>query len=322
MSGFLAASGSMVTRSLLPFPFLATSCFYETVRSISFQNSQGLSVGMKRAAENVQLPGRAFALGREKRAARWTVGGQDTRPPLFWMPALLFCTNRGCARLDREGKTRSPVAVREYVNCGGGRWRLRRMAVVCLALLFGATMAASAFTTVVIDPGHGGHDRGGIPGQVLAEKTYALDVALRLERVLRRAGLKTVMTRRTDVFIPLATRCALANRTSNAIFVSVHFNSAQREGARGIETYSYGSEGYRLAYFIHRRLIHTTRAEDRGLKQRGFYVLRNTKRTAVLLELGFLTNGADARLARSSGYRQKLATAAAAGILDYKRAKR
>src|SRR6516162_6584444 len=74
-------------------------------------------------------------------------------------------------------------------------------------------------TTVVIDAGHGGHDRGGIPGQRVAEKTMTLDVAKRLQGILNSSGYRTIMTRDSDVFIPLPTRVAIANEYRNAIFV-------------------------------------------------------------------------------------------------------
>src|SRR6266550_3501974 len=66
-------------------------------------------------------------------------------------------------------------------------------------------------TVVVIDAGHGGHDRGGIPGQRVAEKTMTLDVAKRLQDILNANGYRTVMTRESDVFVPLPTRVAVAN---------------------------------------------------------------------------------------------------------------
>jgi N-acetylmuramoyl-L-alanine amidase len=88
--------------------------------------------------------------------------------------------------------------------------------------------------TVVIDAGHGGYDRGGIPGQRVSEKDMTLDVARRLRSVLQASGYRVVMTRDSDVFVPLGTRTAIANSQRNAIFVSVHFNSATRKGASGI----------------------------------------------------------------------------------------
>jgi N-acetylmuramoyl-L-alanine amidase len=66
-------------------------------------------------------------------------------------------------------------------------------------------------TTVVIDAGHGGYDRGGIPGQRVAEKEMTLDVAQRLKKTMAASGYRVVMTRDSDVFVPLGTRVAIAN---------------------------------------------------------------------------------------------------------------
>lgn len=170
--------------------------------------------------------------------------------------------------------------------------------------------------TIIIDAGHGGHDRGGIPGQRIAEKKLALDVAKRLQRRLRKAGFRTVMTRTRDVFVPLGTRVAIGNRYRNGIFVSVHFNSARREGARGFETYyAAGTASYRLAAEIQRNLLRTTRTENRGVKKRGFYVLRKTRIPAVLVECGFLTNGKEGRLSLRASHRERLAQAIAKAII-------
>jgi len=183
-------------------------------------------------------------------------------------------------------------------------------------LLLLALSPASAFTTVVIDAGHGGHDRGGIPGQRIAEKDMALDVSRRLEGYLRDAGVRTVMTRRTDVFVPLASRVAIANRQRDAVFVSIHFNSARREGAAGAETFYYSPGGLRLASTIQNELVRTVSIENRGVKRRGFYVLRNSQIPAVLVECGFLTNGAEARRIGQSRHRDRLAREIAGAVMD------
>ncbi|EDY21177.1 cell wall hydrolase/autolysin [Chthoniobacter flavus Ellin428] len=80
-------------------------------------------------------------------------------------------------------------------------------------------------TTVVLDPGHGGHDNGAV-SKYGYEKNFALDVALRARKLLEAEGYKVVMTRATDVFIPLEQRPAVANHIPNSIFVSIHFNSS------------------------------------------------------------------------------------------------
>src|SRR3954468_901321 len=103
-----------------------------------------------------------------------------------------------------------------------------------LSAVAGVTLAASAFgqsRTIVIDAGHGGFDRGGVPGQRISEKDKTLDVAQRLKRILQATGYRVVMTRDSDVFIPLGTRTAIANSHPGATFVSIHFNCASRSGA-------------------------------------------------------------------------------------------
>src|SRR5437667_7486339 len=118
------------------------------------------------------------------------------------------------------------------------------------------TTENSSPITVVIDAGHGGHDRGGIPGQKVPEKEMTLDVAQRLKTLLATSGYHVVMTRDSDVFVPLQTRVAIANSYANAIFVCIHFNSAKRVGADGIETYFYSRDSLSLVsailYFVAR----------------------------------------------------------------------
>jgi N-acetylmuramoyl-L-alanine amidase len=169
-------------------------------------------------------------------------------------------------------------------------------------------------TTVVIDAGHGGFDRGGIPGQRIPEKEMTLDVAQRLKGILTANGYRVVMTRDSDVFVPLATRVAIANSYRDAIFVCIHFNSAKRAGADGIETYFYGRGSLPLASAVHYFVAGGAPSANRGVRRRGYYVLRKARVPAVLVECGFLTNPTEGAHALSTSYRQKLAEEIAAGI--------
>jgi N-acetylmuramoyl-L-alanine amidase len=168
--------------------------------------------------------------------------------------------------------------------------------------------------TVVIDAGHGGYDRGGIPSQSVPEKEMTLDVAQRLKKVLSGIGYRVVMTRDSDVFVPLGTRVAIANSYSNAIFVSIHFNSAKRTGAGGIETYFYDRQSLPLASAIHYFVAGGAPSSNRNVRRRGYFVLRKTSIPAVLVECGFLTNPTEAAYAQTASYRQKLAEEIAAGV--------
>jgi N-acetylmuramoyl-L-alanine amidase len=177
-----------------------------------------------------------------------------------------------------------------------------------------ASQNSGSTITVVIDAGHGGYDRGGIPGQRVAEKEMTLDVAQRLKKTLAASGYRVVMTRDSDVFVPLGTRVAIANSYANAIFVSIHFNSAKRSGAGGIETYFYSRESLPLASAIHYYVAGGAPSSNRNVRRRGYYVLRKANVPAVLVECGFLTNPTEAAYAQTASYRQKLAEEIATGV--------
>lgn len=173
---------------------------------------------------------------------------------------------------------------------------------------------------VVIDPGHGGYDRGGGPGQLLPEKVFTLDVARRLARTLHDDGhIKVILTRSDDYYVSLPERTYIANANAGrgAIFVSIHFNYGRRLGAYGIETYYNNYNGYRLAALIHPRVIQALGSLDRGIRHRGYFVLRRNRLPAVLVECGFLTNPVEAARILQPGARENLAKAIAAGIERY-----
>jgi N-acetylmuramoyl-L-alanine amidase len=90
---------------------------------------------------------------------------------------------------------------------------------------------------IVIDPGHGGHDPGAM-NMGLSEAELVLDVGLRLEKLLvKQPGIEVVMTRRSDVFVPLEERTAIAIREGADLFLSIHANASEDDRARGVETY-------------------------------------------------------------------------------------
>lgn len=184
--------------------------------------------------------------------------------------------------------------------------------------VIGTTAYAANFRTVVIDPGHGGHDNGGQWGQVY-EKHLALDTATRLESNLKKMGYQTVMTRRSDYFITLPQRVSTANRYKNAIFVSIHFNYTWKEHVSGLETFYYNSEGQRLAQLVQKSLVRHTRTVDRNAKFARFYVIRNTKLPSILVEGGFVSNEAERTRMKSAWFRESIARGIAEGIQRYRR---
>jgi len=97
--------------------------------------------------------------------------------------------------------------------------------------------ARDRFDVVVIDAGHGGHDDGATGPKGLAEKDLVLDVSRRLAERLESRGLRVVLTRDDDTFVPLEQRTSMANDARADLFVSIHANSAHTAEPRGIETY-------------------------------------------------------------------------------------
>ncbi|QOX80653.1 N-acetylmuramoyl-L-alanine amidase [Trichlorobacter lovleyi] len=98
--------------------------------------------------------------------------------------------------------------------------------------------AISKIRRIVVDPGHGGHDPGAVGQTGLQEKDVVLSIGLKLREKLREElGLDVVMTRSTDIFIPLEERTAIANKVNADLFVSIHANAAPNRNAAGIETY-------------------------------------------------------------------------------------
>jgi len=197
----------------------------------------------------------------------------------------------------------------------------RVLLLTCIMVLWSVIMAAkagAAFTTIIIDPGHGGHDLGA-SRSLIYEKHLNLDVARRLERTLRESGFRTVLTRNTDDFIPLSTRSARANKYRNAIFISIHFNWSWKSKVTGIETFYRSSSSHSLADYIQRQLVRQIGCTNRGVKTANFSVLRKTRHPAILVEGGFVSNKGERSSMLDPKYRQVVADSIARGILEYRK---
>ena len=192
--------------------------------------------------------------------------------------------------------------------------------LTALSVLFFLTAGSlRAFDTVVLDPGHGGHDRGASIGYVF-EKHLALDTARRVAELLQQSGLKVVMTRSDDTFIPLPGRATIGNRYPNAIFVSIHYNDSKSTGS-GVEAYYHFSASYSLSAYIQAYLVQRTTLPNRGVKHANFHVIRNTTRNpAVLIECGFVSNSTERSRMMTGEFRARIAEGIAQGIVAYKKA--
>jgi N-acetylmuramoyl-L-alanine amidase len=175
---------------------------------------------------------------------------------------------------------------------------------------------SKTFSTVVVDAGHGGKDSGAYRRYGPPEKMIALDVAQRLNRKLRESQLETVMTRDSDVFIPLNDRVAIENAQKNAIFVSIHFNDSRRRGVRGFETYYHSGASFDLANQIQSKLMTIPNSANGGVHTANFRVLRLANCPAVLVECGYLSNRSEGNETRDSEYRELLADRIAEAIVE------
>jgi N-acetylmuramoyl-L-alanine amidase len=197
--------------------------------------------------------------------------------------------------------------------------KIFQCAVVRLALLMLAIapLQARSFSTVVIDPGHGGHDKGCQWGRVY-EKHLCLDTSLRLENALRKKGYRTAVLRRSDEFISLPQRVSMAARYSNSIFVSVHYNFTWRQEASGIETFYSTPQSQSLAYYVNKSIMKRVKVVNRGVKTARYYVIRNALMPAILVECGFVSNPSERSNMRQAWYRQSVADGIADGISIYR----
>lgn len=180
--------------------------------------------------------------------------------------------------------------------------------------------------TVLIDPGHGGKDPGAMAiDKKTVEKDLNLDVALRLNRILKDLGFNTMMTRTDDRYVDLASRSGMANNNYVDFFMSIHHN-AFNSSAKGIETLYYPNEiteeypidNKKMANIFHTELIDALKRPSRGITPRpGLHVLNKTKMPAILAELGFITNSEEFAQIKKEEYREMAARALAVSIVKF-----
>ena len=211
----------------------------------------------------------------------------------------------------------------------------------------------------MIDAGHGGHDPGA-KANGLSEADLTLDVAQRLKKLLeKQPGIEVVMTRETDVFVPLEERTAIANREAADLFLSIHVNAsrnssvetyflnfatnpeaeavaARENSASGRTMHSLPSivraialntkidESRDFAATVQKSMVSTLTQKnkslrDLGVKQAPFVVLIGAGMPSVLAEMSFVTNKQEGQLLKTGAYRQAIAQALQDAVLRYQR---
>lgn len=203
--------------------------------------------------------------------------------------------------------------------------------------------------TVVIDCGHGGSDPGAIGCFGIKEKDIVLSVGLRVAQLLQKAGMRVLLTRSDDTFVPLDERTSFANYHNADVFISLHANYAQNSSAQGIDTFcmhapllrhenelsngmcsnalyaeikARADESSKLARMVHESVITNVKNKyptvvDRKIKHEVAQILLGSRMPAVLIELGFVSHEEEAKRLRDQQYQNLLAHSVSNGIIAY-----
>ncbi|MGY3750078.1 N-acetylmuramoyl-L-alanine amidase [Vagococcus acidifermentans] len=173
--------------------------------------------------------------------------------------------------------------------------------------------------TVVLDAGHGGNDPGSETNNgTVVEKEVTLSTAQAVQAELVSYGFNVIMTRDTDTYIDLADIAAVSNQANADAFISFHFDSYDVPNAvSGTTTYYYHDRDIDLAHTINKFIKSTLPLENRGTEYADYQVLRDNRRPAVLLELGYMNSDYDASIIVKDSYQEKVAKAVRKGLIHY-----
>lgn len=178
---------------------------------------------------------------------------------------------------------------------------------------------------IVLDPGHGGDNDGAVHFGV-READVNLAVALKLRDKLTGAGAKVIMTRSSDCSVAppgsgaageLQARCDVAPAYDADIFVSLHSNAHPKPETNGAISFYPAGRPNDLAKAIQTGLVGEVGMVNKGVRPANFYVLRNSDIPAALIEMGFLTNQAEAARLADEGYQNQLAEGIFKGLVAY-----
>ncbi|WP_105956841.1 N-acetylmuramoyl-L-alanine amidase [Apilactobacillus quenuiae] len=171
--------------------------------------------------------------------------------------------------------------------------------------------------TIVIDPGHGGSDSGTLSAnQQYMEKTYTLKMANKVVSRLKKMNANVIMTRDSDKYVSLGQRTRLSNYVKADLFVSFHFDSANGDGnASGFGVYKYHPNADGVANKVNEGF--DLPLHSRGVSMGDYYVLRENKQPAILLEMGFMDSNHDLQYIRSDSYQETVANQVGKSINKY-----
>lgn len=203
-------------------------------------------------------------------------------------------------------------------------------------LTSGIQKAQESEITVIIDAGHGGADGGAVGTDGGAEKVINLEISQYLEKMLNSYGVKTKMTRTTDDSIhsedagtlrekkvsDIHNRMSIMENTKNCVFVSIHQNKFSNSALWGTQVFysPNTTESAELADLIQSNVRNIIQPDNkRVIKKSGssIYLLYNAKKTAVLVECGFVSNPEENNKLKNPNYQQQMAFSIACGIMEY-----
>lgn len=166
----------------------------------------------------------------------------------------------------------------------------------------------------VLDAGHGGFDPGAVSVNKYKEKVFTLNTVMELGKILKSEGHIVYYTRTNDNYVGLIKRCQISNKVKPDLFVSIHANSSPNRSAHGVESWvcKKGGQAEPIADRITNNLSNALGLTNRGVKEKGFTVLKYTTSPAVLVECAFLSNNDEEWILKN--YQWRIAREIANGI--------
>jgi len=187
------------------------------------------------------------------------------------------------------------------------------------------TSGALRGKVIVVDPGHGGSNPGAVANGA-RESDINLAVSLKLRDQLQKAGATVIMTRQTDSMVApagntnnqdLAARVDIAEANRADLFIAVHANDNENSQIAGAMTFFPSGKSDGLAAAVQSAVVKETNAINKGTSPATFYVLRKPSMPSILIEMGFVSNPAEAARLNDDGYRNQIARGIFTGIVQY-----
>lgn len=174
--------------------------------------------------------------------------------------------------------------------------------------------------TIVIDPGHGGRDKGATGASGAYEKDFTLQLSKKLMKLLEEEErIEAYLTRSDDSFISSVDRerVKIAIDKGADLLLSIHGNTYTDAKVSGTETYYFTKQSRTLAEVIHKHAVRATGFRDRGVKIEDFFIIKDAPMPSVLLELGYLTNPKNEAQLLKEKVQNEIAKAIVTGLKEY-----